>query len=80
MESLESYLRSWKRIENSYKKPIEKVDWRKEYMLDNIANIVMGIMTIVLIFISPMTALLPICVSLYVNLSANGFFNKEKYK
>jgi len=59
-----------------------KVNWRKEYLLDNIFNIFIGIMGVVILCIdvSKYMLLIPILSGLYINLSAFGFFNGDKYE
>jgi len=61
---------------------MEKVDWRFEYYRDNIANIVMTLMSIVILSIDSIPdkiAFLPLICSFSINFSANQFFNKRKY-
>lgn len=61
---------------------LEKVNWRKEYWIDNLFNIIIGIMCIVIICldVSKYIVIGPILVSLFINVSAKGFFNKNKFK
>jgi hypothetical protein len=60
---------------------MEKVNWRKQYKLDNIFNLVILIMCLVLIFLEESKiCLVPIGVGLFVNISAYGYFNAKKYE
>ena len=58
-----------------------KVNWRNEYKLDNIFNIFTGIMAIVILAIDVdyRLVIIPIIVSLFINLSANDFFRGKKF-
>tara|TARA_R110000772_G_scaffold137642_1_gene246572 strand:- start:18 stop:218 length:201 start_codon:yes stop_codon:yes gene_type:complete len=60
----------------------EKVNWRKQYLLDNIMNIVIGIMTIVILCldVSKYILFIPTITALYVNIQASGFFNNKKFE
>ena len=58
----------------------QKVNWKNEYELDNIFNIIIGLMIVALLFIEPITILIPTLVGLYINISARGFFNRRKFK
>jgi len=60
---------------------MKKINWRKQYQLDNIFNIVILIMCLALVlFEYYIVCLLPIIVGLFINISASGFFDGRKYK
>jgi len=59
-----------------------KVNWRKQYKLDNIFNIVMALLVMIILCldVNPKLALIPVILSLHINVSALRFFvEKEKY-
>jgi hypothetical protein len=58
----------------------EKVNWRLQYKLDNIFNIFMTIILAVSIYLKE-DILIYVCLilSLYINVSASNFFNRDKY-
>jgi hypothetical protein len=60
----------------------EKVNWKNEYLCDNIMNVVIGIMTIVILCldVNKYILFIPILSALYVNISASGFFNNKKFE
>jgi len=67
----------------------EKVNWRNEYLRDNIFNVVMIILTLGVVVYEvslnegePMIGLLYLIlpVQLFINLSASKFFNSNKYE
>lgn len=60
---------------------MKKVDWIKQYKIDNIFNIVILLACLWFITLDlPEVCLIPIAVGLCVNISARGYFNTNKYK
>jgi len=60
---------------------MEKVNWRKQYMLDCIFNIAITILIAVLTHLKCYSAVyLFLFWALFVNIAAFGFFNKKRFE
>jgi|GEM_PF-6240363 len=60
---------------------MEKVNWRKQYRLDNIFNIVILVMSLLSVLLGYKDAsLILIGIGLFVNFAASRFFDKKKFE
>lgn len=69
---------------------MEKVNWRKEYKVDNIFNITMFILSLMVLVLFELKKIsvtelkitlgIIIVIGLFINISARGFFNTKKFK
>ena len=60
---------------------MEKVNWKKQYKLDNIFNVVIFIMCLILMLLDHSEiCLIPILAGLFINISASGYFDSKKFE